>query len=80
MSSRLGCPIACLFGLGLCCELFATAKAGDPRHLVDQYLQKQGATGYTITPITEDFVANMFPDIAFFGVYFRQYPVPIYPP
>jgi hypothetical protein len=57
-----------------------SARAGDPGELVDQYLQMRGASGYTISAVTEDYVANTFADIAFFGVRFRQYPVPSPPP
>lgn len=52
----------------------------DPQQMVEDYLQNLGARGYTITPITEDYVRNTFPDVAFFGVRFRQFPVAIAPP
>jgi hypothetical protein len=63
-------------------EFGAVARAGDPEQLVIQYLQDHGAQNgtYTIDPVTDPYVTNTFPDIAFFGVFFRQYPVAIRPP
>ena len=58
----------------------AVARAGDPEQLVIQYLQDQGAQSYTIIPVTDDYVIDTFPDIALFGVFFRQYPVAVRPP
>src|SRR5579871_382458 len=60
--------------------LSAVARAGDAEQLVIQYLQDQGAQGYTIIPVADDYVVDTFPDVAFFGVFFRQYPVAIRPP
>jgi hypothetical protein len=51
-----------------------------PQELVEQYLNDLGATSYTITAINDDYVARSFPDMAWFGVYFPQYPLSIEPP
>ncbi len=74
--TTLGLP-AVLIGL---IGLGAVARAGDPEQLVIQYLQDRDAQGYTIIPVTDRSIADTFPDIAFFGVFFRQYPVAVRPP
>lgn len=73
--------------LGVLAVLFGTvaglpgvARAGDAEQLVDQYLQDQGAQGYVIVPVTENYVGVTFRNIAFFGVFFQQYPVTVQPP
>ena len=62
--------------------LSATARAGDPEQLVIQYLQDHGAQSqtYVIAPVTDDYVVDTFPDVALFGVFFRQYPITYRPP
>jgi hypothetical protein len=54
----------------------------DSIDLVQQYLDDIGARQgtYTIRAVTEDFVGNAFPDIDFFEVFFRQYPVAVLVP
>jgi hypothetical protein len=56
------------------------ARAGDAQSVVQDYLDNLGARGYTITPITNNYVLDTFPNIAFFQVMFRQYPVAVLPP
>jgi hypothetical protein len=46
---------------------------------VDQWLQDHNAVRYTITPLTEDYVANVLPG-SYFGVRFQQYPLAVVPP
>jgi hypothetical protein len=56
------------------------ATRADSSQLVRNYLDERGATGYTIVPITDDYVQNTFPGVDFFSVWFRQYPVAALPP
>ena len=52
----------------------------DPVKLVNEYLEQRGASGYTIAPITDAYVARTFPETDFLAVWFRQYPVAVQPP
>ena len=54
----------------------SSARAGDSEALVEDYLEDIGATGYTITAVTADYIKNSFPVTDFFAVLFRRYPVP----
>src|SRR6516162_5119889 len=58
----------------------ASARADNPKALVQEFLEDIGATGFTITAITADFIDDSFPDTDFFEVRFRQYPVAVEPP
>jgi hypothetical protein len=58
----------------------ASARADSPKALVRHYLEDRGTTGYTITAVTADYVADSFPGTDFFEVIFRQYPVAVLPP
>ena len=58
----------------------ASARADNPKALVQEFLEDIGATGFTITAITADFIDDSFPDTGFFEVRFRQYPVAVEPP
>lgn len=75
----LGVLAALLGPLG---GLSAVARAGDAEELVRQYLQDIGAQSqtYVIVPVTQHYVADTFPGVAFFGVFFRQYPITFRPP
>jgi hypothetical protein len=59
----------------------ATVRAGgnDPQTMVQNYLSAPPFNvqvgRYRITPVTDDYVANTFPDVSFFEVTFIQYPV-----
>jgi hypothetical protein len=55
------------------------AVRADDYALVDQWLNAQGATRYTLTPITNDYIGKILPG-SYFGVYFQQWPIPIEPP
>jgi hypothetical protein len=57
-----------------------SARADNPKALVREYLEDIGATGYTITAVTADYIDDSFPGTEFFEVRFRQYPVPVVPP
>jgi len=57
-----------------------SARAQDSEGLVVAYLEDIGATGYTITAVTADYLDNSFPDTDFFEVRFRQYPVGVTTP
>jgi hypothetical protein len=58
----------------------SSAHAQDSEALVEQYLKGIGATGYTITAVTADYIDDSFPDTDFFEVRFRQYPVGVTTP
>src|SRR5262245_6903722 len=51
-----------------------TARADD-QQLVTDFLDNLNVHGYMIRPITDDYVGRTFPNLTFFGVIFRQYPV-----
>jgi len=51
-----------------------TARADD-QQLVADFLDNLNVQGYMIRPITDDYVARAFPNLSFFGVIFRQYPI-----
>jgi hypothetical protein len=55
----------------------ALCRAADDQQLVADYLQARGAGNAVIRPIADDFVARTFPNFAFFGAVFRQYPVAV---
>lgn len=57
-----------------------SAARADDQQIVEDYLRQRGAQGYTINPITDDYVARTVPGVSFFSVIFRQYPVAIAPP
>jgi hypothetical protein len=74
--TKLTCFItvgALLLGLG------PQAARADDSVLVDQWLKDHGATRYTITPLTDDYIGNTLPG-SYFGVYFQQWPIAIEPP
>ena len=52
------------------------AKADD-QQVVESYLQSRGISGAVVKPVTDEFVGRTFPNINFFGVIFRQYPVAV---
>lgn len=58
------------------------ASAGEPgpRYYAEQYLDGRGATDYTLTAVTDDYVAATFPGLSFFEVVFEQYPHAVQPP
>ena len=58
----------------------ASARADGSKALVQDYLEDRGATGYTITAVTADYLADSFPGTDFFAVIFRPYPVAVRPP
>jgi hypothetical protein len=58
----------------------SSARAQSSEDLVTQYLEDLGATFYTITAVNTDYIANSFPDIDFFEVRFRQYPIAVLVP
>src|SRR6202011_2929841 len=51
-----------------------------PRYYAEQYLNGRGATNYTLTAITDDYVASTFPGLSFFELVFQQYPIAVQPP
>jgi hypothetical protein len=55
---------------------WSIAKADD-QQLVEHYLRARGASGYVVRPITDDYVGRTFPNLSFFGVIFRKYPVAV---
>jgi hypothetical protein len=57
-----------------------SARAQDPRALVEAYLEHIGAIGYTITAVTAEYIDDSFPDTDFFEVIFRVYPVAVLVP
>jgi hypothetical protein len=59
---------------GLC---QAAAAGTDDQKLVEEYLASRGLTGAVVRPVTGEAVARTFPNFAFFGVIFRQYPVAV---
>jgi hypothetical protein len=69
--------IALVGVLGLAWQ--ASARA-DSKALVQDYLVDRGATGYTITAVNADYLADSFPGTDFFAVIFRQYPILVLPP
>src|SRR5712664_2534888 len=73
-------PARISYAVGLALLLGSASARGDDQQLVDQYLQDLGARGYVINPVGDDYVARTFAGFSFFGVQFREYPVPIYPP
>ena len=79
MRTKILC-LAC--ALGLVPSFVASAFAGveNVDRLVDEYLQQLGAEDYFVTPVTNPFVARTFPNTAFSGVYFQQYPDEVAPP
>jgi hypothetical protein len=58
----------------------SSARAQSSEDLVTQYLEDLGATGYAITAVNTDYIANSFPDTDFFEVRFRQWPIAVRPP
>jgi hypothetical protein len=58
----------------------SSARAQDSEALVVAYLEAIGATGYTITAVTADYIDNSFANTDFFEVRFRQYPVAVTTP
>src|SRR6516225_6255690 len=58
----------------------SAARAEKPETLVLKYLKSIDARGYTITAVTDDFVGRAFPDVVFFEVRFRQYPLAVIVP
>src|SRR5438128_12606829 len=52
------------------------AKADD-QQVVESYLQSRGISGAVVRTVTDEFVGRTFPNINFFGVIFRQYPVAV---
>src|SRR5215470_11969959 len=58
----------------------SAARAGDSEALVEEYLEDLGATGYTITAVSADYIDNSFPGTDFFEVRFRQYPLAVTTP
>jgi hypothetical protein len=55
----------------------ATTAKADDQQLVQDYLQGRGFTGAVVRPVTDEFVGRMFPNLSFFGVIFRQYPIAV---
>jgi hypothetical protein len=55
----------------------ATIAKGDDQQLVQNYLQRRGFSGAVVRPVIDDFVARTFPNISFFGVIFRQFPIAV---
>src|SRR5260370_14331305 len=55
----------------------ATVAQADDQQLVQDYLASRGVSGAVVRPITDDYVGRTFPNISFFGVIFRQYPVAV---
>jgi hypothetical protein len=53
------------------------AAKADDQQLVEDYLQRRGVSGFTVRPITDDFVGRTFANFSFFGVIFRQYPLAV---
>jgi hypothetical protein len=58
----------------------ASARPHGSKALVRDYLEDSGATGYTITAVTAEYLADSFPGTDFFAVTFRQYPIIVLPP
>jgi hypothetical protein len=58
----------------------SSAHGQDPEAQVKEYLDDVGAYGFTITPITADYIDDTFPGTVFFAVIFRQYPIGFPPP
>ena len=54
-----------------------TIAKADDQQLVEDYLKARGALGAVVRPITDDYVGRTFPNLSFFGVIFRQYPVAV---
>ena len=81
MTARLASAVLCVLFLG---PLGQVAGQDAASHGADGPVQKalhhRGATVYNIEPIAEDYLAATFPDAAFFGVFFPQYPVGVVPP
>jgi len=57
-----------------------SARADNSKALVQEFLEGIGATGFTITAVTADYIGDSFPGTDFFEVRFRQYPVAVEPP
>jgi hypothetical protein len=54
----------------------ATARADD-QQLVEDYLKGRGISGAVVRPVTDDYVGRTFPNVNFFGVIFRQFPIAV---
>ncbi len=69
------------YALGLGAMLFgpwpASIARADDQQLVEDYLKSRGVNGAVVRPVTDDYVGRTFPNISFFGVIFRQYPVAV---
>ena len=69
------------YAMGLGAVVFglwsATIVKADDQQLVEDFLKACGASGAVVRTITEDYVGRTFPNISFFGVIFRQYPVAV---
>jgi hypothetical protein len=76
MVARLTCVIAVAV---LLMPMGQSVARADDQDLVKQYLEELDAFGYTITPITDDYVGNVLPG-SYFGVRFRQWPIAVRPP
>jgi hypothetical protein len=56
----------------------ATIAKADDQQLVEDYLKNRGADGGAVVrAITDDYLVRTFPNISFFGVIFRRYPVAV---
>jgi hypothetical protein len=71
--------LTCFITMGMLLGPGPQAARADDRALVDQWLKDHGATRYTITPITDDYIGKTLPG-SYFGVYFQQWPIEIEPP
>ncbi len=58
----------------------SAVRAEDAEKLVQTYLSDRDIRGHRLTPISEKYLSAVFPDISFFSVRFRLYPVAIQPP
>jgi len=67
-SAYAKCLVAVLLGS-------ATMAKADDQQLVEDYLKSRGANGAAVRPIVDGYVSRTFPNLSFFGVIFRQYPV-----
>ena len=66
------------FFIVVCYLSSATIARADDQQLVEDYLKSRGVDGGAVVrPITDDYVGRTFPNISFFGVIFRQYPVAV---
>jgi hypothetical protein len=81
-SNAMRTRFTCLFALAVLAAPAweAHARADDPEEVVAAYLNDLGVNGYTLSPVTDECVADSFPDVAFVAVHFREWPLAVIAP